>query len=136
MPFTLAHPAAVIPLAPRVGFVSALVIGSITPDLPYFFPLGAWGAASHTALGLLLFDVPAGFISFLLFCFVLRQPLLDLLPKPAQARIRPAPKFVPLAVALALAAGAATHLVWDAFTHGSGWIVRNVPALRAAVHLR
>ncbi|MSQ59664.1 MAG: DUF4184 family protein [Betaproteobacteria bacterium] len=39
MPFTIAHPAAALPLLrPLRGFgvLSALVIGSMTPDFPYF----------------------------------------------------------------------------------------------------
>ena len=37
MPFTLSHPAAVIPLR-RWGIFSALIIGSIMPDSVYFLP--------------------------------------------------------------------------------------------------
>lgn len=42
MPFTGSHPAAVLPLL-RWGLIpSALVIGSMSPDLGYFLPLGIW----------------------------------------------------------------------------------------------
>ncbi|HSJ98772.1 MAG TPA: DUF4184 family protein, partial [Myxococcota bacterium] len=34
---------------------------------------------------------------------------------------------------LAIVLGAMTHLAWDSFTHGDGWIVRRAPALQ--VHL-
>ena len=38
MPFTGSHPAVVLPLL-RIGMpASALVIGSLTPDLPYYLP--------------------------------------------------------------------------------------------------
>ena len=46
MPFTLAHPAAVIPLCGilrRASVPSALIIGSMAPDLVYFVPLGSTG---------------------------------------------------------------------------------------------
>jgi len=51
MPFTLCHPALVMPLhrcARRWTSLSALVIGSMAPDFVYFLPLGV-GAASHLA---------------------------------------------------------------------------------------
>ncbi|MEW1723106.1 DUF4184 family protein [Streptomyces sp. NPDC093109] len=47
MPFTLSHPAAVLPLL-RPPFVpAALVAGAVAPDVPYF--LGAVGVSSTTA---------------------------------------------------------------------------------------
>jgi hypothetical protein len=39
MPFTLAHPAIVVPLALQRLILSALIIGSMTPDLEYFIRL-------------------------------------------------------------------------------------------------
>ncbi len=137
MPFTLAHPVAVVPLARhlgRLGVFSALVIGSLTPDLPYFVPLGAWGATSHTFLGLLLFDLPAGLAAYALFYFVLKQPLRNLLPARVQARLGTPQKLpAPAAVAISVAVGAATHLGWDSFTHNSGWVVGSVPSLRQSL---
>ena len=39
MPFTLAHPASVLPLrhAPQLR-TAPLIIGAMVPDLPYFLP--------------------------------------------------------------------------------------------------
>ena len=58
MPFTLSHPAAVLPFVTRAAkynATSALVIGSLIPDLPYFvrWPIALHG--SHTPLGLATF---------------------------------------------------------------------------------
>ena len=36
LPFTLAHPAAVLPFARRPFSAAALVAGAVAPDLPYF----------------------------------------------------------------------------------------------------
>lgn len=47
MPFTLAHPAVVLPLVRRPFVPGALVAGAMAPDLPYF--LGAAGIASTRA---------------------------------------------------------------------------------------
>ena len=45
MPFTFAHPAAILPLR-RSRFLQTvpLIIGSMVPDAPYFFP---WGVAKY-----------------------------------------------------------------------------------------
>ncbi|WP_217617334.1 DUF4184 family protein, partial [Cellulomonas sp. GbtcB1] len=53
MPFTLAHPAAVLPFA-RPPFVpAALGAGALAPDVPYFLPLprpaGSWFEPSVNA---------------------------------------------------------------------------------------
>ncbi|MEV0803512.1 DUF4184 family protein [Kribbella sp. NPDC050281] len=39
MPFTLAHPAAVLPLVRRPLVASALVAGAVAPDLLYLDPI-------------------------------------------------------------------------------------------------
>jgi hypothetical protein len=51
VPFTLAHPAAAVPLLRplgRRGLLSALVIGSMAPDLWYFVPFDVTRADSHS----------------------------------------------------------------------------------------
>ncbi len=60
MPFTLAHPAAAAPLR-RFGLVlSALVVGSMAPDFPYFLPGLPQDKFGHTLAGVFWFCVPAG----------------------------------------------------------------------------
>ena len=71
MPFTLSHPAAVLPLLRRPFSAAALVAGALAPDLPYFarstpVPVGAqsWyepymnATTSHTLLGALTVSLP------------------------------------------------------------------------------
>src|SRR5215467_12574272 len=41
VPFTFSHPAAVLPLARRGLVFSALVVGSMAPDFPYFVQMSA-----------------------------------------------------------------------------------------------
>ena len=124
MPFTLSHPAAVVPLRPllgRHGVLSALVIGSMAPDFPYFVNLGTVRPHVHTLASVAWFSVPAGWVAYLLFQHVLRRPGIFLLPRFLRARLDPAPQvgaFVPVTLALAL--GALTHVAWDAFTHDTG----------------
>jgi hypothetical protein len=118
MPYPFAHPAAVIPLA-RFGVPSALVIGSIVPDLWYFVPL-ATRAESHSLGGLLLFCLPLGLVLYLLFHLLLKQPLVELLYPRLSAFAAPGlPRAGLRAVAVSIVLGAITHLAWDALAHAN-----------------
>jgi hypothetical protein len=138
MPFTLAHPAAVLPIKrfwPGAN-LPALVIGSMTPDFAYFYRLGVPGAFSHSAEGIFLFCVPIGLVAYVLYFLVLRGPVLELLPAFLRHRMeRQFTAWVPrglggLAGLLgSLAIGAMTHLLWDSFTHGNTAAVRHFPSL-------
>lgn len=137
MPFTLAHPAAVIPLR-RFLPVSALVVGSLAPDFEYLFRLAAVSHFSHTLLGILYFCIPVGLVILWLFHSVVKCPVLLLLPNFMRRRLEPCPStfsFLPLGrlsvILLALAVGAFSHIAWDAFTHESGWAVVRLPVMRA-----
>jgi hypothetical protein len=145
MPLTLSHPAAVLPLGQQ-RFIrrflpfSALVIGSVVPDLPYFLPRLPWSTHSHTLLGLFFFCLPAGLILLGIFHTWLKIPLLALLPESHQRRLTPLAKpffFMPaqrsLGIILAVLAGALTHLLWDSFTHANGWAVIHLPILDRVV---
>jgi Domain of unknown function (DUF4184) len=62
VPYPFAHPAAVLLLARPMGrfaVPSALVIGSVIPDLWYFLPF-VGREASHSPAGLFWFCLPAG----------------------------------------------------------------------------
>ena len=56
MPFTGSHPAAVLPLLRTPLPASALVAGSIAPDVPFYLPVELpW--ATHTALAVVTVDL-------------------------------------------------------------------------------
>ena len=144
MPFTLAHPAAVLPLrrAPLMRTVP-LIIGAMTPDVPYFLP---WRlakhipATTHTLPGMFTLDLPFG-ILMLLFVWLLRAPLAAPLGPVCRAKCLAAlerfgrrPMNWVLAP-LSLLIGAWTHLAWDSFTHPDGWMVSRISALSAPVSL-
>lgn len=127
MPYPFAHPAAVLPLAPLMGrfaVPSALVIGSIVPDLWQVLPSGS-RELSHSASGLIFFCLPVGLAAYLLFHLLLKNACIALLPPALAGRVRwfavkrlPA---VPMhAVFASLVAGALTHLLWDGLTHAHG----------------
>jgi hypothetical protein len=134
MPFTLSHPAAVLPLLrplARYGVLSALVVGSVAPDLPYY--LGVRGARpyTHTLAGILWFSIPVGWLAYLGFQLLLRRPAVFLLPEPLRARLDPRPHIAAVGpVTLSLALGALTHVAWDTLTHRSRALARAFPFLR------
>jgi len=139
MPFTLAHPAAAVPLRRVLGsyaVLSALVIGSVTPDLAYFLPLRIPRSASHSAAALFWFCLPMGLVAYLVFHALLKGPLIAFLPSCLRRRVvpvadlearLPAAPFV--GVVVSLLAGATTHILWDAFTHTGAPVVRRLGAL-------
>lgn len=143
MPFTLAHPAAVLPLR-RSRFLQTvpLIIGSLVPDVPYFFTahLSQMFPDTHTLYGSISVCVPLG-MALLVFTLLLREPLTILLgPKLRWLCLRSLDRFLerplrwPIAL-LSILIGSWTHIAWDSFTHPSGWTTLHVPALSAPVSL-
>lgn len=141
MPFTLAHPAAVLPLRHVPGLRAVpLIIGAMAPDLPYYVPTRVnhhMVQRTHTLTGTLLIDLPLG-LGAMLLLFVLRRPLTVLLPPRAAwlclNALAPFKRprewlYAPLAVLL----GVWSHVAWDSFTHPDGWSVRRMPALSQSV---
>jgi hypothetical protein len=143
VPFTGAHPLAVLPLL-RTGLPpSALVVGSVVPDLPLFLPFRTPFDAvvrTHTPLGLLTLDLPAGLLVWFLWHALLAPAAWSAAPAGLRGRLAPGARpglrrrlrwrALP-AVAAAVVAGAATHVLWDEFTHHSRWGERHVPVLAA-----
>lgn len=152
MPFTLSHVAAVLPAVRRTGaargplVASALVAGSLAPDMTYYadsvVPGGMeFGAVTHSLRGVLTVDVLVT-VALVGGWLLLREPVLALLPAVWRGRAyglvrgrpwqpRSVSEFGALAGRFVLSAvlGAATHVVWDAFTHPGRWGTRLVPGL-------
>lgn len=128
MPFTLAHPAAALPLRKLNLIWSAFVVGSMAPDFPYISGSAAFRPLGHRWPGLLEFTLPASLVALWLFHNVLKGPVIGLLPIAIQARLqgvlRPFRFGGPerfFAIVLSIVLGIATHLVWDSFTHAYTW---------------
>jgi Domain of unknown function (DUF4184) len=142
MPFTVSHVAAALPLQRLLGsraVFSALAIGAMLPDLPYFLPIGVPRYVTHSEWGLLYYCLPVGLICYVSFHYVMKSPLIALLPASLKLRVatlvtplQTLPRASWLAVALSLLAGSASHLAWDAFTHGDTYVVRNLAWLHFA----
>ena len=139
MPFTLAHPAAILPLrGTRLLRTAPLIIGAVTPDMPYYLPSGGSGRPlrleTHTWFGSFTLDLAIGLV-LLAAIVLLRDPLTVLLPPRARWLCLTAlERFRGLSAEwllapVAIVIGVWTHLLWDSFTHTDGWAVRHIPAL-------
>src|SRR5215831_17989502 len=142
MPFTLSHAAAVIPFRRTHLVPSALVMGCFAPDFSYLLSLSRRVPFSHTLAGMFLLDFPLAMVALWLFHTFMKQRMLMFVPNGFRQRIKasatgfsfwPA-KHLALIVASILV-GAATHLVWDAFTHNTSWLYQNWSFLRRPVEL-
>jgi hypothetical protein len=139
MPFTISHAAIVLPfsrLLARWRLLSAVLIGAMVPDFGLFFPWRMQRFETHSATGLISFCLPVGLASYWVFEYLMKTPVMEVLPDGAYARWRPfsSPADIAsarqwLAAACGLLAGAVTHLVWDAFTHEGARGVRMIPWL-------
>ncbi|MBO0720492.1 MAG: DUF4184 family protein [Blastocatellia bacterium] len=136
MPFTLSHTAAIIPIARKPLVFSALVVGSMSPDFPYFINLAPRGEFGHTIPGIFLFCLPAGMLLLWVFHRLMKFPLFSLLPLTLQVRLISHARdfnFWPIArhlwVITSLLIGIMTHVFWDGFTHEYGWAVSWLPIL-------
>lgn len=121
---------------------SALVVGSVVPDLPLFVPFRVPFDAvvrGHTPWGLLTVDLPLGVLLWVLWHALLAPAAYGAAPAALRVRLtehhRPGlrrrwPGSWRMPVALVL--GAATHVLWDEFTHAGRWGERHVPLLAAS----
>ncbi|AKT52349.1 DUF4184 family protein [Arsenicicoccus sp. oral taxon 190] len=138
MPFTLAHPALILPLRRSPLPFAGLVCGSLVPDVPLFLPgavVGSRDAAhawTHTAVGLVAFCLPVGVLLTVLWSLLLAEPLLDAAPDLLRERLRTRSArhrsywwwLLP-----SVAIGAVAHLGWDQITNDDSWAAGHVPWL-------
>jgi len=140
MPFTLAHPAAVLPFkrfCPRYLSFPALIAGSVSPDLSYFFGRLDLGPFAHHPLKGFLFGIPAGLVLLVAF-YLLRSPAVKMLPEQFREIFHPLllhPVGTPLAIVVSLMLGVATHIIWDNFTHNHSWMAHHFAFLRQPIFL-
>jgi hypothetical protein len=139
MPFTLSHVAAVVPAyrpLARTHLFSAAVIGSMAPDFGVLLPesLSRWH--THSLQALFSFCLPCGLFAWWLTQRLIKPAALEVLPDGAWARVCAQHPRVALTslhawggAAAGVLLGAATHLVWDAFTHEDARGVRMLALL-------
>jgi hypothetical protein len=141
MPFTFSHPAAIFPfrlLPDRYYSMTGLIAGSLTPDFEYFIRMNVKSIYSHTLSGLFYFDIPIGIAISFIFHDLIRNDLIDHLPAQLRRRFfnlkefkwNCAFKHYWYIIILSIGIGAASHILWDGFTHPLGFFVNKYPLLQ------
>jgi Domain of unknown function (DUF4184) len=137
VPFTGSHPAAVLPLLRTSLPASALVAGSIAPDVPFYLPVGL-PRATHTALAVVTVDLLVAALAWALWHALLAPAALSAAPAGVRGRLAGVPLGLrrrlrsARAGALVLGAllvGAAVHVLVDEFTHPGRWGAENLAVL-------
>jgi hypothetical protein len=143
MPFTLSHPAIVIPLqrlrAPLC--MSALIIGSVTPDFEYFLKMKLSGRFGHTLSGAFILDLPLACLLLILFHQFVKYSVIPNLPHYFQVRFTHIINFNlysylikhPIALLISLLTGIFSHLIWDSFTHANSLLTDNSALLQLPI---
>lgn len=130
MPFTFSHPAAILPftvIKKKWISVTALVIGSITPDFEYFFRMEQDSYYSHTWDGIFWFDLPLALLLVYLFDYLIKKDLIVNLPEFLNRRFS---RFLYnkrnlnsgkdlIILLISLLTGILSHIIWDKVTHKS-----------------
>lgn len=143
MPFTFAHPSIVLPLKSKYFNFSGLILGSMAPDLIYFVLFNPSSNLGHTFWGFLLFNLPMCFLLNYLFYKYIQELFICTLPnfisdkymymiknKNILSNKRDIIIFV-----YSCLIGMITHVLWDAFTHNTGFFVQNIAFLRNSIVL-
>lgn len=139
MPFTLAHPAAIVGFKKYFRKLSAtgLVVGSIGPDLGYYAQFRIDGHIGHAWLMSGMVVLPYSVLFSLLFHTLVKKSLFDHLPIYFKSRWMHSYqfKFIDflkhnfIIFILSVIIGMYSHLIWDSFTHKEGFFVELLPAL-------
>src|SRR5688572_862763 len=99
---------------------SALAIGSMAPDAPYYLPIPASGAHTHSLVGAVGIDLLVGFVAFVAWQAFVGPGVVALAPPAVRARVAGYPVGLrgtlgrPAllgATVVALVTGALTHIV-------------------------
>ncbi len=146
MPFTFSHPAIILPLAylPKRWFsLTGLIIGSLMPDFEYFLRMKIRSDFSHTFEGVFLFDLPLGIVTAFVFHNIVRNNLFDNLPYILKSRVVIFKNFNWntyfkknwLVVIFSVIIGTFSHILWDSFTHDTGYFVQKFEVLNQSVEL-
>ncbi len=139
MPFTLAHPAILFPLAKKSRYFSgtALFIGSIVPDVEFIAQMHEGTTYSHHFPGIFLINIPLGLLLCWFFHSMVKQSLISNMPSSLQERFQfmldldwPAYfKSNKKIVLASLCIGIISHFAWDAFTHQNFGLLQIIPWL-------
>lgn len=144
MPFTFAHPAIALPLMkykPNWLHLGAFILGTMAPDYEYFIWLRPFSTIGHTPVGFVLLNLPIVVILYMLWMGGVGRTLIRHCPEAISSRVMPLFKqektkqksFYKLCFVISALLGMVTHVVWDAFTHETGYAVLHISALNLQV---
>ena len=140
MPFTLSHAAAALPFRKLKPIWPALVIGTFAPDFQYFITISDEDRSGHHFPDVLLITLPVALLVLWVFEWIVKGPMIELLPSGLQRRLHA--KAKPLSfwgwkrfgsIVLWIAVGIATHILWDEFTHPYSLVAQYLSLLRLIV---
>jgi hypothetical protein len=101
-----------------------MVVGSLSPDFEYFVRLAPQGTFGHTWLGVLVADLPFSLLVLWLYQSYLKAGLYAVAPglfpfRESERKAGPVARGLMqwVIVVASILLGAATHIVWDSFTH-------------------
>lgn len=133
MPFTVSHAAAVLPLQRFSKLpLTALMVGSMSPDFGYLFSYEVSRPLTHSFSGLLLFDLPMGLLVWLFYVAMLEKATITLLSDRWHTRFAHTDAITPgliVRASIAIVLGAFTHVLWDSFTHRGTFMTDAIPLL-------
>jgi hypothetical protein len=118
------------------------VIGTLAPDFEYFLLLIPMDRYGHTVRGLFWLTLPIALLVLWTFHNFVKVPASMLLPDSIQRRLvghldefqfRGLGRF--LLIVISILVGAFTHLLWDSFTHRTGWFYHHWALLRQTVQV-
>ncbi len=144
MPFTLAHPAIILPFARCKNIsMTALLVGCMVPDFEFFLQMREVKNIGHYWYGILLFDLPVAIIFCYVFHNLLKKMLIANLPATYRNKFLVVLEFNwntyakanKMTVFLCLLTGIVSHIGWDAFTHQNGLTVQIIPGLNAKLYI-
>ncbi|NMM48865.1 DUF4184 family protein [Marinigracilibium pacificum] len=142
MPFTVSHISAVILFTNRRWLsLSGLIVGSMIPDFEYFLRMALYSKYSHTLEGVFLFDLPVGLAFCFIYHLVCKKFIIDNSPEIIRSRMIQYRDFDWInyfkqryfIVIISIVIGSLTHVIWDSFTHGSGYFVQEYQFLRTRI---
>lgn len=145
MPFTFSHPALILPLkliSKKYLSLTGLIIGSLVPDFEYFLRMKIESKYSHDILGVLWFDLPLALILSFVYHNIVKDDFIDNSPRFIKNRLQSTislnwNKYLfknYLIVIISIIIGAYSHLLWDSFTHPTGYFVTIFPLLQENIN--
>ena len=104
--------------------MTALVAGSMVPDIPLFMGWDRGYEVTHSLIGVVTVDIVLTLGALLLWFTAVRDAVVDMAPEVVRLRLPERARLTGsewLLAPLAAGVGVMTHVFWDAFTHSGRW---------------